>query len=230
MLWLLLVPATATFAQMETNIAFDDLNLAIPDNDPNGVLSSQTLVGVPGTIASVQVTLDIAGTDYGAYNGDLYVELVNSSGGFAVLLNRVGVSSSDSFGYGDNGFDVTFDDAAVADVHFYQDFSYELNPGGQLTGTWQPDGENVSPLANPSTFDTVQQNQTATLSSFDGSNPNGTWTLFVSDVSPGGTAQLVDWSLDITTVPEPGETTLLTLGLVASGGVLRRVKAGTRRR
>jgi hypothetical protein len=34
-------------------------------------------------------------------------------------------------------------------------------------------------------------------------NPNGTWTLFIADLSGGEQSTLVSWSLDITAVPEP---------------------------
>ena len=32
---------------------------------------------------------------------------------------------------------------------------------------------------------------------------NGTWTLFLADLSAGAQSQLVSWELDITAVPEP---------------------------
>ncbi|HUZ07773.1 MAG TPA: hypothetical protein VMV89_09845 [Candidatus Paceibacterota bacterium] len=97
-----------------------------------------------------------------------------------------------------------------------------FNPGGELIGTRQPDGENISPLSDPSAFDNALNQQTAMLSSFDGGNPNDTWTLFLADLSEGGTAQVTGWSLDITTVPEPPAANLLAAGLVASLWFLRR--------
>jgi hypothetical protein len=39
--------------------------------------------------------------------------------------------------------------------------------------------------------------------SYNGLNPNGTWTLFIADLSAGAQSQLVSWELDITAVPEP---------------------------
>jgi hypothetical protein len=212
--WLCLTASPAALGQVTTNFTFNNVNLAIPDDNQFGVQNSQNIVGVPGSISSIQVSLDIAGTGDGAFNGDYYAELVNGAGGFAVLLNRVGVSSANSFGYSDNGFDVTFSDTAADDVHFYQNFSYDLNSNDQLTGAWQPDGENISPLSDPSAFDNAMSNQTAMLSSFDGDNPNDTWTLFLADLSQGGTGQVVSWSLDITTAPEPSETSLFAIGLI----------------
>jgi hypothetical protein len=216
----------AASGQLTTNVFnFTGLNLAIPDNDFNGVHNSQTVTGLSGSIADIQVSLDIAGTGAaGAFNGDYYAELVNNQGGFAVLLNRAGMSSANPFGYGDDGFSVTFSDSAANDIHFYQNYSGGFNPGGQLIGTWQPDGENISPLSDPSAFDDALSQQTAMLSSFDGENPDGQWTLFLADLSEGGTAQVTGWSLAITTVPEPPEANLLAAGLVASLWFLRRRK------
>jgi subtilisin-like proprotein convertase family protein len=77
-----------------------------------------------------------------------------------------------------------------------------------LTGTFQPDARNTSPL-------TVLANtgRTDFLSSFNGLDPNGDWTLFVADVSGGDTHTLVSWGLEATgPIPEPGTTTLLALG------------------
>lgn len=48
--------------------------------------------------------------------------------------------------------------------------------------------------------------------SYNGLNPNGTWTLFIADLSGGGQSQLVSWELDITAVPEPVN---LALGVFA---------------
>jgi len=212
--------------QMATNLfSYTNLDVTIPDNNPDGVQNSQTTTGLAGHIVNLQVTLDIAGTGLGgAFNSDYFVELVNNVGGFAVLLNRTGMSSSNPFGYGDNGFSVTFSDTAADDIHLYQDYSPSFNPDGQLTGVWQPDGENISPLSDPSAFDNASAQQTAMLGSFDGGNPDGTWTLFLADLSAGGTGQLVSWSLDITTVPEPAEINLLAMGLVAGLWFLRRWK------
>lgn len=212
----------AAFGQGTTTISYNNLNLAIPDNDPYGVQDSQTVTGLQGTISSIQVGLTIAGVGF-ACSGDYFVELVSDAGGYAVLLNRAGVCSADTLGYADNGFNVTFSDSAASDIHFYQNVTYSLI-AGQLTGTWRPDGENVFPFSNPSAFDSALGNETEMLSSFIGEDPNQTWTLFLADASQGGTGQLVDWSLIITTVPEPPETGLLVLGLVVGAWLLRRQK------
>jgi subtilisin-like proprotein convertase family protein len=176
-------------------------NLAIPDNSILGVANTQTISMPAGIITGVKLSLDIVGTPLAsnAFDGDFYAYLQHASG-FTVLLNRPGRTVSNAFGYGDSGLDVTFDDAAVnGDIHSYGDL---VNPaGGALTGVWQPDGR----VTNPNSA-LASDPRPALLSSFNGLDPNGAWTLFVADVSPISTGTLKSWSLDLTVtpIPEPG--------------------------
>jgi subtilisin-like proprotein convertase family protein len=194
--------------QLTTTTTSTSVNALIPDGNPVGISSSTNLTGIAGTITSVTVNLDITG----GFNGDLYAYLAGPAGEFAVLLNRVGVASGNSFGYGDTGFNVTFSDGSP-NIHGYQSGSYSLNGGGQLTGTWGTDGRNIDPQSSPATFDSTTP--TANLGSFDGNSANGAWTLFVADLSSGGQGTLVSWGLTVVTVPEPQ-----TWALVAGGAGL----------
>jgi subtilisin-like proprotein convertase family protein len=214
----LLWAGLASAQPIETNVTFA-VNQGIPDANANGLASFGSIAMPYNTIASLTVSLDITG---GA-NGDLYAYLTGPNGGFAILLNRTGVSNNASaFGYSDAGFNVTLSDAAAnGDVHFYQNVS--TPNGGQLTGTWAPDGRNIDPMGSPATFLTA--GRTATLSSFGGTNPNGTWTLFVADLTSGGQATLVSWGLDITAVPEPSTVAMGLMGLAMLAG-FRRVRRG----
>jgi hypothetical protein len=67
-----------------------------------------------------------------------------------------------------------------------------------VTGTYQPDGG-------------------TTLAALNGVNANGTWTLFLADLSGGDTATLVSWGVDISVVPEPVTWALLAFAAVAGG-------------
>lgn len=203
---------------------FDNLDLDLVDNSAVGLANEQTVTGVTGPIASLQVTLNLEARGGGPmFNGDLFVTLTHGSG-YAVLLNRVGRREDSLAGYGDSGFQVTFSDAAAADVH-----NYRLTLNGShgtplsatdapaaLTGAWQPDGRAVDPATVLSSSP-----RTAGLDSFAGQDPNGVWTLYLADLSEGGLVRLTDWGLEITPVPEPGQVALLTGLALAVFAVMR---------
>lgn len=220
----LITCAAGAWAQTTVTVSQTD-NVMIPDNDLSGVAETITLGSTIQSITDVQLTLDVGPTGSGAlpFNGDYYAYLTHGSG-MAVLLNRVGVTAANPFGYGGTGFDVTFSDAG-ADIHNYQSGSYSLNGGGQLTGTWGPDGRAASPFT---VLDTSPQ--TALLSSFDGGSAGGVWTLFIADTSPLGIGNLESWSLQVTgntatnnPVPDGGNTfglLALALGVMLLGSSL----------
>lgn len=198
----------ACATQAQTNFTYNSptLNTVIPDGNPVGVSApAVTVSGVVGPIYDVQVQLNISG----GFNGDLYATLAGPDGQFAVLLNRVGMTAGNSFGYGDTGFDITLDSSG-SNIHDYQSGSYTLNGSGQLTGTWAPDGRNIPPDSSPSAFDSAST--AADLASMNGSIPVGQWTLFLADLSGGGQSTLVSWGLTIVTVPEPQTWAMLAGG------------------
>jgi subtilisin-like proprotein convertase family protein len=147
----------------------------IPDNNFSGWLDTRTVNAV-GTINAVSVTLDLGS----GWNGDLYAYLVHGSG-FAVLLDRVGYAGI-GFGYDDSGFAVTLTTSGNP-VESYQNYAPTFNLAGQLTGIWQAHGG---------------------LSSLVGLDANGTWSLFLADMSAGGATTCQGWGLqmDIVAVPE----------------------------
>jgi subtilisin-like proprotein convertase family protein len=187
--------------------------VAIPDNNASGAAFSFSLSDPAVAITEVTVTLNISG----GYNGDLYAYLSHGPG-FAVLLNRVGVgtttSGSSPAGYGDSGFAITLSSGAAANVHFYQNNGPEYS-NGQLTGQWQPDGRGIDPGSAASAFDAPGS---ANFNSFLGANPNGNWTLFFADLSPGGNSTMNGFSVSVSAVPEP-----VNLALGVFGGLLAAV-------
>ena len=194
--------------QIATNSLAFSVNQNVPDADWNGMAMATNLSGMSGTIFDVSVRLNLTG----GYNGDLYGYLTHDSG-FAVLLNRVGQSSSNSFGYADAGFlSLTLNDAAPAgDVHFYGG-----NGGLALGGLFAPDGRAVHPVTTPAaSFDAALRG--ATLVSFQGLSPNGEWTLFLADLSLGQESTLVSWGLDLVTIPEPAAWMACLVGFALLG-------------
>jgi len=183
----------------------------IPDANPNGLATTVTVSGLADRITDVNVYVNVSG----GFNGDLYGYL-SFGEGTAILLNRVGKTSSDSFGYGDTGFVIKLDDQAsqVTDIHLYQNVQNYSITGNAL---WRPDGRDVDPQQ---VLDT--SSQTAFLSSFNNLDPNGTWTLFFADMASGEQATLISWALEIEAVPEPINQALAGFGVLAGAVVLWR--------
>lgn len=174
----------------------------IPDNDDTGIVSRMTITPDVAAVPSAAEIEVITGVSVGlnfsdGWNGDLYVYLRHDSG-FAILLNRIGRDTGNADGSATSGMMVTLDGNAGTDIH------EPLSNSGVLTGTYQEDGRNIDPdsvLAGDS--------RTALLSSFNGLDAAGEWTLFVADLNPGDQSTLQSWTLTITAVPEPCSAVLL---------------------
>jgi hypothetical protein len=187
-----------TISQTDNNIAI------IPPDNLSGMAETISLGSSIQSITDVELTLNIGGTaNNQPFNGNYYAYLSHGST-LVVLLNRVGVTASNPYGYADEGFDVTFSDSG-SDIHNYQNGSYTLNGSDQLTGTWAPDGRTASPL---SVLDTSPRGPL--LSAFDGQNSGGGWTQFIADAATGDLGDLDGWSLQVTgttgAVPDSGGT------------------------
>jgi subtilisin-like proprotein convertase family protein len=174
----------------------------IPDNDASGVAYTFS-VSEPGLVVG---GVSVALTTSGGWNGDLYAYLIHGDG-FAVLLNRPGLSSGDPLGYADSGLNVTLASGAGSDIHFYR----------TLSGPWAADGRMIDPASEPRMFDTVPRNYT--LDVFSGMDPNGNWTFFIADCSGGNVSTLTGLSVTVQTVPEPGSLALLVTGALTLGGM-----------
>jgi subtilisin-like proprotein convertase family protein len=197
----------------------------IPDGSLNGWSDTRTVTGAGvHHVSDVRVTLNLSG----GYAGDLYAYLVHSNG-TAILLNRVGLTTTNVFAYAEPGMNVTLSSAGSEDVHFYQRFSPTYNGSGWITGTWRPDARGIDPLSAPAAFDAPGA---ANLDAFDGQAPNGDWTLFIADVSAGGgDTTVLGWGLEIDCVVEPAtslEITSVNGGVEPSAGVPFNVVARAR--
>ena len=199
--------------------------LAIPDHDATGILRALAVSGLDtGTTYAVSVALDVSGTGYGGFVGDLYAHLAHQtpdgSYSMTVLLNRPGRSDLLLSGYDDAGLNIVMSDDAAHDVHTYQSQFYQLGSGGALTGSWQPDRR----LADPDTVTDASARAATPLSSIVNGDPNGTWYCFIADMETGGTLQLSGWSVSLSAVPEPATT--LTLGVLLASALLVRRRSG----
>ena len=203
-----LISASAQPHSFTFNGGFSNGGL-VPDGNPVGWSDTRLITGInPGTSGILDVNVFL--TVNGGFNGDLYGYLVHSDG-FAVLLNRPGRTSGNAFGYGNAGMNLHFDDSAANDIHHYQlvvSYPTALNDGSG----WQPDGRNVNPAAVNGT-----ELQTSLLSSFNGESINGSWTLFLADLSVGETSTVESWGVQVVTVPEPSTWALMGVGLLCGG-------------
>ena len=203
--------------------ASDSVNLRIPDGSPAGLVSAVNIATPIERITDVNVSLVVTG----GFNGDLHAYLVHDSG-YAILLNRAGKTLANPSGYSDAGFNVTLDDSATnGDLHNYR-VALSGNPNiplpSALTGTWAPDARDTDPA-----FVLDTSPRLASLSAFNGLNPNGRWTLFIADVDALYTSTLVSWGLQIVgtnappviTAPPQSRTNIVstqaTLSVAATG-------------
>ncbi len=214
-LGILSCPGTLSAAIYIQNFTSDFAdNGMIPDGDYAGWQNSQVVALESGLrMTDLAVTLELSG----GWNGDLYVTLRHETiagTGFAVLLDRVGTSITDTLGYTNTGFGLNnslepfrLSDLGTYSVHYYQDHAPDFNSNGQLTGLWRPDG--------------------GPLTSFQGLDPNGTWTLFVADCNGGDVGTINQWGLEITAVPEPvGGAWVISVLTLGVGLLLRRWRLG----
>ena len=199
------ISAQATVYTTNWNSGFVNGTI-VPDNNFSGWSDTRTVSAIPaGTFTSLTVDLQLSG----GWNGDLYAYLVHSSG-FSVLLDRVGtgVSGVSAFGYGDAGMNVNLA-ATGTSIHQY---------GGNSTFSSTPTGSWLT------------DNTSGSLASFLSTSPNGTWSLFIADLSGGGVTTVQSWGLQMDIVAVPEVETWVAAALAGLFGAfwLNRQRFGTR--
>lgn len=202
LLGLAFVLACVPAAGAATLLLTDSVLGTIPDGSSSGLARTLAVDMGLETITNLEVNFQIRATPGGdAFLGDLHVYLTNGTD-LAVLVNRPGRTASAPAGYDDNqSLNVTFTNTAVGDFH-----NYRLTTTGSasnpllaaLSGPWLADGRSSDPA---SVLDT--DSPLARLDVFNGGAASHDWSLFVADLSGGATHQLVSWSIQLTTIPEP---------------------------
>lgn len=212
----LLLVASPVLAGYSNFSAGPGLGVAVPDDAYNGTLGSMAshsigVAGQPAIIDDVNVTISMSHT----WIGDLTIKLLSPGGTMVTLLNRPGLVVADNgtscCGRSDNltfALPITYDDAATLSAEAMGLNSTANNVGDGAVGT--ADGSIFQ-----SAPDGAQAGHNNMLTALNGSNPNGTWTLYIGDSASGDLGTLNGWTLSISAVPEPATIALLGLGALA---------------
>jgi len=166
--------------------------IGIPDGTgPGATYPSRILVSnAGGSIAAVSVTLSNL---HHPHPDDLKLLLVGPTGASMVLMSDAGGAN-----------------AAAGITMILADSGSAISDSGPLvSGTNRPTSYNVSPANFPAPAPAPPYNHaspggTATLAAvFNGTNPNGYWSLYVLDDTPGNGGGMVSngWCLRFTTAP-----------------------------
>jgi subtilisin-like proprotein convertase family protein len=187
-------------------IASGTINLAVPDNTPNGVNTPLTVAGVPSnaTVTAISVKLNMSHT----YPGDMIFNLRGPSGQILNLYKYAGGSftgpASGVPTWGWYNASVSTDGTAAFNSVAVAPFIYGAAP------IWKPDALNTTvagtTVQNPAGF---VSNANA-FSELYTTTVNGPWTLAMADGGPGDIGALASWSIVINyTTPGSGGSSVL---------------------
>lgn len=158
-------------------------NITIPSSGPAAPYPS--VIGVAGLTGSVTgITATLTGLSHISPD-DLDILLVGPRGQKVMLMSDAGG------GFGINDVNLTFDDAAPAALPN----STQILPGSYKPSNYT-DGTDSFPAPAPA------GPYGSTLAGFNGTNPNGKWSLYVVDDLIDNTGSLADWKLTITTTSQ----------------------------
>jgi len=156
---------------------YNNIDITIPNSGTSGIAnpypSQINVAGLQGTIRKVRVALSAVNH---TFPDDLDILLVGPGGQNAIILSDVG-------GGIEVDVDLTLDDAAVNNMP---------DAGPLNDGTFKPTNfEPADPFPGPA----PAPGGTSALSVFDGTNPNGTWSLYVVDDANQDMGGISAWSL-----------------------------------
>ena len=174
--------ASFTFSIPVTTTSASTNAIIIPDHGPAAPYPSTINVsGLSGLVSKVTVTLNAINH---SFPRDINALLVSPAGGNALFLSHAGG------GHALTNVTLTFADAA----------STSLPNGTQISGgTYKPSaypGPVTFPVPAPSSG-----SYGSSLAFLNGGSPNGAWSLYVFDDSPGDQGNIAGgWTLNLTTV------------------------------
>jgi subtilisin-like proprotein convertase family protein len=162
--------------------------------------STISITGLDGQSIS-HLTVTLSGLTH-TFPSDLDILLAGPNGQVSMLMSEVGGNTR----FPVSNLTLTLDDSAASSLPI---------DSALVSGTFQPTRQFPTLSFDfPSPAPAGSSSAPAALSIFNGTDPNGNWNLFVVDESSpdSGTISL-GWSMDVTTVPEPGTVGLAALGL-----------------
>jgi hypothetical protein len=165
--------------------------LTVPGGSPATPLypSPIAVSGLTGKVSRVTATVSGLNNEL----DDIQILLAGPGGQTTVLWRAVCQDAANFTGQA-----YTFDDAAASSLP-----AMNCPP----SGIYKPTDLDASPEPFSSPAPQAQP-YGATLSAFNGTDPNGTWNLFVESTQVGGLGGSINagWSLDIETVTQPATT------------------------
>jgi subtilisin-like proprotein convertase family protein len=187
-----------TFSFSNTNpIAINDSGT--PPTVASLYPSTISVAGLDGSVSHVTVTLH--GLTH-TFPSDLDILLAGPNGQVSMLMSEVGGNTR----FPVSDLTLTLDDSAASSLPLDSTL---------LSGTFKPTRQFPTlSFEFPSPALEGSSSAPAALSIFNGTDPNGNWNLFVVDESSPDSGTISQgWSMDITTVPEPGMVGIAALGL-----------------
>ena len=169
-----------------------------PDGAATPYPSSITISGMGPQVSNITVTLRSFSH---AFPSDIGVVLVGPTGAAFLLMSGAGGTdqiSGVTFTLSDFGAmplpDATFGNGTYRAAGYFDDDSFPAPGPGTNYNHPGPSGNNSATFA----------------STFNGTNPNGAWNLYVFDFGQKDSGSFAGgWSLTVTAVPEPSTTVLL---------------------
>jgi subtilisin-like proprotein convertase family protein len=165
--------------------------------------SSISVSGLDGSISQLTLTLD--GLSH-TFPSDLDIVLAGPHGQLCMLMSEVGGSTRLPV----SNLTLTLDDSAANSLPI---------DSMLVSGTFKPTRQFPTlGFQFPNPAPAGSSSAPASLSVFSGTDPNGTWSLYVVDESTPDSGTISGgWSMHVKTVPEPGSFAITSLGLGCLG-------------
>lgn len=180
-------------------------SISIPNVGTSGIASPYpSTINVTGAPTIGKVTVNLNGLTH-TFGSDIDILLVSPTGANTIVMSDVGGRATN--------VNLTFDDAAASSLISVS-----------TSGTFRPTNNGIGD-SFPSA---PTASSTVALSNFNGTNPNGTWSLYVVDDLTGDSGTLNQWCINIspppitvttTTLPNPQVGVSYTQTLNATDGV-----------